>query len=42
MALGTKVKIVPRSEHSGKLEIEYYSMNDLQRIYETIVPEKRI
>jgi ParB family transcriptional regulator, chromosome partitioning protein len=38
MALGTKVRIVPRSEHSGRLEIEYYSQEDLQRIYEVIVP----
>jgi ParB family chromosome partitioning protein len=40
MALGTKVKIVQRTSHSGKLEIEYYSNEDLQRIYEVIVPEK--
>lgn len=40
MALGTKVKIVQRTNHSGKLEIEYYSNEDLQRIYEVIVPEK--
>lgn len=39
MALGTKVKIVPRSNHSGRLEIEYYSNDDLQRIYEVIVPD---
>lgn len=40
MALGTKVKIIPRSAHSGRLEIQYYSNDDLQRIYEVIVPEK--
>jgi ParB family transcriptional regulator, chromosome partitioning protein len=39
MTLGTKVKIVPRSEKSGRIEIEYYSTEDLQRIYEAIVPE---
>jgi ParB family chromosome partitioning protein len=40
MALGTKVKIVPRSETSGRLEVEYYSKDDLQRIYEAIVGER--
>jgi ParB family chromosome partitioning protein len=40
MALGTKVRIVPRTEHSGRLEIEYYSKEDLQRIYEVIVPQQ--
>jgi ParB family chromosome partitioning protein len=37
MSLGTKVRIVSRSEKSGRLEIEYYSIQDLQRIYEAIV-----
>jgi ParB family chromosome partitioning protein len=37
MSLGTKVRIVARSEKSGRLEIEYYSVEDLQRIYEAIV-----
>lgn len=37
MSLGTKVRIVSRSEKSGRLEIEYYSIEDLQRIYEAIV-----
>lgn len=37
LALGTKVRLVPRSEHSGKIEIEYYSQDDLDRIYSTIV-----
>jgi ParB family chromosome partitioning protein len=40
MALGTKVKIVPKTAKSGRLEVEYYSTEDLQRIYEAIVPEK--
>lgn len=31
--LGTKVKIVPKNETSGKMEIEYYSKEDLDRIY---------
>jgi ParB family chromosome partitioning protein len=36
-ALGTRVRIVEKSEHRGRIEIEYYSMDDLTRIYETIV-----
>ena len=40
MVLGTKVKMVPRSEKSGRIEIEYYSSEDLQRIYEAIVPDR--
>lgn len=31
--LGTKVKIIPKNENKGKLEIEYYSQEDLERIY---------
>ncbi len=34
--LGTRVRIVPKNEKRGRLEIEYYSPEDLQRIYETI------
>ncbi len=41
MSLGTKVKIHPRSEKSGRVEIEYYSLDDLQRIFEVIVHEGR-
>src|SRR6185312_136924 len=41
MSLGTKVKIHPRSEKSGRLEIEYYSRDDLQRIFEVIVHDGR-
>ncbi|HLH02880.1 MAG TPA: ParB/RepB/Spo0J family partition protein [Bryobacteraceae bacterium] len=37
MALGTKVRIVPRSDKAGRLEIEYYSQEDLDRIYSVIV-----
>jgi ParB family chromosome partitioning protein len=37
MALGTKVRIVARSEKSGRIEIEYYSQEDLDRIYSVIV-----
>ena len=37
MALGTKVRLIPRSDKSGRLEIEYYSQEDLDRIYSVIV-----
>jgi len=37
--LGTRVRIVPKSEQRGKIEIEYYSQDDLQRIYLLIVGE---
>jgi len=39
MALGTKVRLIPRSGSSGRLEIEYYSQDDLDRIYSVIVKE---
>jgi len=39
-ALGTRVHIVEKSAQRGRIEIEYYSQDDLQRIYETIVGEK--
>lgn len=35
--LGTRVRIVARSENRGKIEIEYYSPEDLERIYQLIV-----
>jgi ParB family chromosome partitioning protein len=37
MALGTKVKLVPTSTAGGRLEIQYYSQEDLDRIYSVIV-----
>ncbi len=37
--LGTRVRIVPRSEDRGRIEIEYYSSEDLDRIYSLIVRE---
>lgn len=37
--LGTRVRIVPKSEQRGRIEIEYYSIDDLTRIYEMIVGE---
>lgn len=44
--LGTKVKVVPKDEKQGKIEIEYYSPDDLERIYEILnrqaeIPAKR-
>lgn len=39
MALGTKVRLVPRSENTGRIEIEYYSQDDLDRIYSVIVKQ---
>jgi len=37
MALGTRVRLVQRSPTSGRLEVEYYSQDDLDRIYSVIV-----
>jgi ParB family chromosome partitioning protein len=39
MALGTRVRLVKRSDTSGRLEIEYYSQDDLDRIYSVIVKQ---
>jgi ParB family transcriptional regulator, chromosome partitioning protein len=36
-ALGTKVRLVPRFGGAGRIEIEYYSQDDLDRIYGIIV-----
>ena len=36
--LGTRVRIVEKSRGKGRLEIEYYSGEDLDRIYSLIVP----
>ncbi|MBV9158906.1 MAG: ParB/RepB/Spo0J family partition protein [Acidobacteriaceae bacterium] len=38
-ALGTRVRMVAKSETSGRLEIEYYSQDDLDRIYSVIVKQ---
>ncbi len=40
MALGTKVKLISRSQSSGRLEIEYYSQEDLDRIYAVITANR--
>lgn len=36
--LGTRIRIVEKANGKGHLEIDYYSAEDLERIYETIVP----
>ncbi len=36
-ALGTKVRMIPKSATSGRIEIEYYSQDDLDRIYALII-----
>lgn len=36
-ALGTRVRLVERGKDRGKIEIEYYSAEDLDRIYTVIV-----
>jgi ParB family transcriptional regulator, chromosome partitioning protein len=39
MALGTKVRLIAKSENSGRLEIEYYSQDDLDRIYAVVTSQ---
>ena len=38
-ALGTKVRIVEKAKQKGRIEIDYYSAEDLDRIYSSIVRE---
>ncbi len=38
-ALGTRVRIVEKAAGKGKIEIEYYSPDDLDRIYSLIAPD---
>ena len=40
-ALGTRVRIVEKSDQRGRIEIEYYSQEDLQRVYELILASVR-
>ena len=35
--LGTSVKIMPKSASEGKIEIEYYSIDDLDRLFQLII-----
>jgi ParB family chromosome partitioning protein len=37
--LGTKVRIVEKARQRGRIEIEYYSPEDLDRIYSLITGE---
>lgn len=37
--LGTKVRIIEKARKKGRIEIDYYSAEDLDRIYEAIVGE---
>lgn len=39
MALGTRVRILPSGPNRGKIEIDYFSQDDLDRIYLRIVHE---
>jgi ParB family chromosome partitioning protein len=38
--LGTKVRIIEKAKQKGRIEIEYYSAEDLDRIYGAIVREE--
>ena len=40
-ALGTRVRIIEKSDQRGRIEIEYYSQEDLQRVYELILPTRK-
>jgi len=39
-ALGTRVRIIELSDQRGRIEIEYYSQADLDRLYQRIVGEQ--
>ena len=41
-SLGTKVKIIPRNENKGKVEIEYYSKEDLEHLYDLLEGKDRV
>ncbi len=41
-ALGTKVRVLERRGGRGHIEIEYYSLEDLNRIYYSIVKKPEI
>ena len=38
--LGTRVRIVELSEQRGRIEIDYYSQEELDRLYQQICPRK--
>lgn len=37
LALGTKVSINRKDQKKGKIEIEYYSMEDLERLMDILM-----
>jgi ParB family chromosome partitioning protein len=39
--LGTRVRIVEKTDQQGRIEIEYYSQEDLQRVYEMILATRK-
>lgn len=39
-ALGTRVRIIEKSEQRGRIEIEYFSQDDLDRLYNLILEKK--
>jgi ParB family chromosome partitioning protein len=39
--LGTRVRIAAKADNRGRIEIDYYSTEDLDRIYSLIVREER-
>jgi len=41
-ALGTKVRVIERGEGRGRIEIEFYSQEDLDRIYALITGAEKL
>jgi ParB family chromosome partitioning protein len=39
--LGTRVRIVEKTDEHGRIEIDYYSQEDLQRVYELILSTRK-
>lgn len=39
--LGTRVRIVEKTDQHGRIEIEYYTQEDLQRLYELILSTRK-
>jgi hypothetical protein len=35
------VRIIEKTNQRGRIEIEYYSQEDLHRVYELILPKER-
>lgn len=40
-ALGTKVKVLAKGNGKGKIEIEYYSDSELERMFDIIMSGQR-